>query len=50
MASDRAEIYSERFYPNFNYSTSESSFEGFEQYEVSFRQIPTKNYSEKDRK
>ena len=41
MASDRAEIYSESFYTSFNYNTSEFSFEGFEEYEVSFRQIPT---------
>ena len=32
---------SENFYPNFNCSTNEFSFEGFEEYKELFRQIPT---------
>ena len=41
MASDRSEIYQESFNLNFNCSTSESSFEEFQEYEVSFRRTPT---------
>ena len=39
--SDRAKIYLESFYQNFNNNTSKSSFESFEEYVVSYRQILT---------
>ena len=37
--------FSEYFNSNFSYSTNESSFGGFEEHEISFREIPTNSSS-----